>query len=678
MWFSVITVNYNVRDFLANAIESIQKSLDRLPPDSDGERGEITIVDNASDDGSVDLIRSRYPRLRMIQNRRNLGFGRANNVAMREARGKYILLINPDTIVQEDTLPVMLEFLETYRDVGVAGCKVLNVDGTLQAGCRRSFPTPWVAFARLSGLSTLFHNSRLFGRYNLTYLPADEVHEVDAVSGAFMVLRRETYERVGGFDEEFFMYGEDLDLCRRVKADGWRVMYVPKTQIIHFKGESTKRSNIDEIAYFYDAMRVYVQKHHSGSVIGRLLLNAAIECRTFAARLGRLTAKFKYALFDLVLIDGSVLLAELLWHGRVGKFPGFVYPLVLTIPALLFIILMYSGRASPTKPLSVSRSGGAAVLTFLLIFALTAIFKQYAFSRAVLLLGVLFSLVAVPGWRIALRLTGRSRRVSLFGRRTLIVGVGASGQEVLRRLKNHHENLYDIVGFIDVNRQRLGEEVEGIPILGSVETIGKVIGENRVTDVIFSTGELAFEEILSVIGKTKNPAVNFSLVPTTREVIIGKWGVDTLEEVPLVEIEYNIGLASHRWVKRLFDVALGLALSVVLYPFVRLVAGRRPASPLALVILQAPLVLAGTRSWVGPPATARFPADEEGAEGIYIGKPGVLGPVQLFSNATLSAEDERKLILSYAKNQSFSLDIEILVRSLTGLQGRDAWLGYRR
>src|SRR5689334_6085898 len=258
MTLSVIIVNYNVKAFLESSLVSVRKALDRID-------GEIIVVDNASDDGSVEMMRQKFPSVRLIANERNIGFGAANNVALKTARGRYILLLNPDTVVQEDTFLVMTSYMDAHPEAGAAGCKLLNPDGSFQLPCRRSFPTPWVAFTKITGLSALFPSSRLFGRYNLTYLDPDETYPVDALSGAFMFLRREAYEQTGGFDEEFFMYGEDLDLCYRIQQAGWAIMYVPETQIIHYKGESARRSDIDEVRLFYEAMRLFVRKHiHRG------------------------------------------------------------------------------------------------------------------------------------------------------------------------------------------------------------------------------------------------------------------------------------------------------------------------------------------------------------------------------------------------------------------------------
>ena len=226
IYLSIIIVNYNVKEFLQNLIHSIEKATKNLS-------SEIIVIDNASDDGSVDIIKQKFPTVKLIENKNNIGFGSANNQGLKIAQGKYILFINPDCIVSENTFDKMISFFNEHPDCGLAGCKILNSDGSLQLACRRSFPGPWTSFTKVTGLSNLFPGSRIFARYNLTYLDENRIHEVDAVSGSFMMIKRDAYEKVGGFDDQFFMYGEDLDLCYRVQKAGFKVYYVPDTQIIH-------------------------------------------------------------------------------------------------------------------------------------------------------------------------------------------------------------------------------------------------------------------------------------------------------------------------------------------------------------------------------------------------------------------------------------------------------------
>lgn len=194
---SIIIVNYNVKEFLQNLLQSIEKASANLSV-------ETIIVDNASDDGSIEMLHKNFPQIKLIENKKNVGFGSANNQALEIAKGKYILLLNPDTIVKEDTFSEMIKFFETHPEAGMAGCRVLNPDGTLQLACRRGFPGPWTSFTKVTGLSKIFPKSKFFARYNLTFLDENQTYEVDAISGSFMMLRNEVYKNIGGFDPDFF------------------------------------------------------------------------------------------------------------------------------------------------------------------------------------------------------------------------------------------------------------------------------------------------------------------------------------------------------------------------------------------------------------------------------------------------------------------------------------------
>lgn len=665
MDLSVIIVNYNVRQFLENALTSIQRAMEGLD-------GEIIVVDNASDDGSQEMLRAKFPSVRLIASRENLGFARANNLALREARGRHLLLINPDTIVQEDTLRVMVGFLDAHPDVGLAGCKILNPDGSFQLPCRRSFPTPWVALTKIAGLSALFPRSRLFGRYNLTYRDPDETYEVDAVSGSFMMVRRSVYEQVGGLDEAFFMYGEDLDWCYRVKSSGARVYYVHATTIIHFKGESTRRSNIDELRVFYGAMELFVKKHFSGSPVAVFFLRMGIMLRASAAWIRRAMEPVLFMATDFVLVAAAMIIAEWLYFGRIFYYPSYAYPVVWTVPGLMVVMAGSVLRLYATHRMALVRAGATVIVSYLVIAALVFFFKTFAFSRAVVLISGMLAFLFLPGWRAVLRLWGRTaaRRPherTLFGSRTLIVGCGASGQEVLRKLRARVDDGYDVIGFIDTTSARIGERIAGIAVVGSLENVGKIIDERRVTDVIFSTDELPYTDILGVIGRSTRRDVNFRLVPTSLEAIIGKTRIDDLDPLPLVEIEYRIHRPANRFVKRSFDVIVSaVALLLLAVPAVLLratgLAARGGRFTRFLRSLRA--IAGGSMSFVGVERVTGAAAHPGTRTGPYLGPAGLTGLVQLNRRHDLTAEERERYELYYAKNQSLLLDLEILLRSV--------------
>jgi GT2 family glycosyltransferase/lipopolysaccharide/colanic/teichoic acid biosynthesis glycosyltransferase len=671
MDLSIIIVNYNVRDFLENALLSIQKALEARLADGRRIDGEVFVVDNASDDGSVDLVKKKFPQAHLIANQGNLGFARANNIALVQASGRYLLLINPDTVVQEDTLKVMIDFFDANPDVGAAGCKILNPDGTLQLACRRSFPTPWASFTKTTGLSAMFPRSQLFGRYNLTYLNPDESYEVDAVSGSFMMVRHVVYEQVGGLDETFFMYGEDLDWCYRIQKAGWKIYYLHKTQIIHYKGESTKRSDIDELNRFYDAMQLFVKKHLSGSLVVQTLLRIGIMFRKGFAFVGKVGRPLLLALVDFLLVDLCLLFGEYLWFGKLFRFPRAAYPVVLTVPAIVFVSSLFSLGVYTNRKPSLTPAALGVIIGFFIISSLTFFFKDYAFSRAVVIISSGLSLALLPGWRALGHIfsrRGREGRPRIFGRRTLIVGVENSGQEVLRKLRARLVDGYDVVGFIDINRKRLGQKIMGIGILGSIENIGKIIRDQKVTEVIFSTDALSYADILSIISRSRERSVNFRLVPSSMEVIIGKTHIDQLDDIPLLEIEYNIDRAWNRITKRVFDLVISLFLVVVLLPYLTLqdlLKGRgRARSRESMRNLLS--VVKGEMSLVGPYRNDIGTAEKAntGKRGFYLGKPGITGLAQLHPRFEMIDGEVEKYNLYYAKNQSLWLDAEILVKSL--------------
>ena len=253
MKLSIVIVNYNVRYYLEQCLLSVEKALT-------GVGGEVFVVDNNSSDESMSYLRGKFPWVRYIQNEENVGFSRANNQALREARGEYVLLLNPDTFVGERTLRECIDFMDKNPQAGMCGVGMLRVDGSFAPVSRRGVPTPFVAFCKMSGLGSLFPKSRLFGRYYMQYLNKQSINPIEIVSGAFMFIRKEALDKVGLLDESFFMYGEDIDLSYRVLKAGYQNYYIP-TQILHYKGESTKKDSLKYVNAFHKAMVIFFKKH---------------------------------------------------------------------------------------------------------------------------------------------------------------------------------------------------------------------------------------------------------------------------------------------------------------------------------------------------------------------------------------------------------------------------------
>lgn len=254
MDISVIIVNYRVKYFLEQTLLSVQEALQGLD-------GEVLVIDNASGDDSLAFLRPRFPDVRFIANEENVGFARANNIGISQAKGDYTLILNPDTIVTRESILKSLERIRTDERCGAIGVRMLDGNGNFLPESKRAFPTPWVSFCKIFGLSRLFPNSPRFAKYHLRYLDEHESHQIEILAGAFMLCRTDVLQRIGGFDDDFFMYGEDIDLSYRIVKQGFKNYYLP-LNIIHYKGESTKKDSMRYVQVFYDAMLIFYRKHY--------------------------------------------------------------------------------------------------------------------------------------------------------------------------------------------------------------------------------------------------------------------------------------------------------------------------------------------------------------------------------------------------------------------------------
>lgn len=280
---AIVIVSFNTRDLLRDCLKSIYNQTGIGAADSGHLPVQVVVVDNASADGSATMVRAEFPQVAVLETPANIGYGPANNLGLRHVLAsaeapRYILLLNPDTVLPPDGLTRLSCFLDEHPDAGVVGPKLVRADGSLDLACRRSFPSPAVSFYRLVGLSRLFPRSPRFGRYNLTYLDPDQPTEMDSGVGACMLIRWEALEQAGLFDEAFFMYGEDLDLCYRLKQCGWRVHYYPAVQVLHYKGQASKQL-ADKATYeFYRAMLLFHHKHYAQNTffLGNWLITAGI------------------------------------------------------------------------------------------------------------------------------------------------------------------------------------------------------------------------------------------------------------------------------------------------------------------------------------------------------------------------------------------------------------------
>jgi len=551
----------------------LQQTLESVVNASRKIETEIFVVDNNSLDGSTQMVKSLYPNVILLENTENVGFSKANNAAIRQSNGEFILLLNPDTVVQEDTFDILVDFLEAHPDAGAVGCKVLNADGSLQLACRRATPTPTVMLPKILGLSALFPKSRILGRYNLTYLDENEISEVDAVSGSCFMTRREVFEKVGYLDEDFFMYGEDLDWFYRMKSEGFKIYYVPTTKIIHYKGESTRAAGYDAIKMFYKAQIQFVKKHFgpSKSFLTVILLYIGIVLRASVSYAAKTSTKFVPVFTDIVFMQLSLFLALLLKFHSLAELSSYVF--VTIIYTSVWLMTLFLLRVYEIRRFSAAYSAWAVILGFFVNATFTFFFKQIAYSREVLIWLLLFNLVFLPFWRIAIRLARKTGFVPFLGtlgktmisRRTAIVGTGEEAQRIGQKIISKIGHGYKIVGFMD--RKLPNHFPENFSYLGNVSDLEDIVTLKKITDIIFSADNYSYEEILNIIDQVKDSGLSFKIVPKHMDFIIGKSSVESIEEISLIDLHHNIDKLSNRILKRGFDIIFSVSLIFLLFPF---------------------------------------------------------------------------------------------------------------
>jgi GT2 family glycosyltransferase len=310
---SVVIVNYKVKHFLEVCLHSVIKASGNL-------NVEILIVDNCSGDGSCEHIQTHFPEVELIENKENVGFSKANNQAINMAKGRFVLILNPDTIIAEDTLDNCVAFMNQYPDAGALGVPMIDGSGVYLKESKRSLPSPWVAFYKIFGLSAIFPQSKIFARYHLGFLNSKENWPVEVLSGAFMFMRKEVLDKIGLFDESFFMYGEDIDLSYRVILGGYKNYYFAGTQIIHFKGESTKKGSLNYVVVFYRAMEIFALKHFTSHRARpyHWFINIAIWLRAALAITSRLAGFVVNPFIKLIHVlrpSGQLKTVNMLWIG---------------------------------------------------------------------------------------------------------------------------------------------------------------------------------------------------------------------------------------------------------------------------------------------------------------------------------------------------------------------------
>jgi GT2 family glycosyltransferase len=572
---------------LEQALISVRKAIEGID-------AEVFVVDNNSVDGSVEMIRNKFDFVRLIDNKENLGFSKANNQAIRQAAGEYILLLNPDTIVEENTFHKCIRFMDEHSDAGGLGVKMLDGAGKFLPESKRGLPTPLVAFYKVFGLAALFPKSKKFGGYHLGYLEEDKTNPVTVLSGAYMFMRKSALDKVGLLDETFFMYGEDIDLSYRLIKGGYQNYYFPETRIIHYKGESTKKTSINYVFIFYKAMIIFARKHFSEKNAGifSFLINIAIYIRATIALGARFIKKAALPAVDATTIFTGMYFLKTFWENTYKKEPG-KFPaeyVTWVIPSYIFIWLLSvyfnSGYSKNIKPHRIIR--GVLVGT-ILISLLSNYIDEYRFSKALILLGAGYSIVSMMGLR-SIQNFIRFKTISLIDNRKkiLVVGKMEESNRIIHLLKENNYQL-EIAGYINPEAEIKSSEF----YLGDTRQLNEIILIHKIDEIVFCSKDIPANYIIECMTKTFNRNVEYKIVAEGSEYIIGSSSKNTKGDFYTLNIQMNIIKEENIRSKRMLDVTVGLILL--------------PLSPILMWITLNPLgflknifdVLGGKYSWVG-------------------------------------------------------------------------------
>jgi len=647
---SIIIVSYNVRYFLESCLYSVYKALREIT-------GEVIVVDNNSVDGSAQMTGEKFPGVKLICNTENTGFARACNQGIAIASGKYVLLLNPDTLIEETTLSKTIHFIEDHPDAGAVGVKMIDGKGEFLPESKRALPTPVVAFYKIFGLSRLLPRSKIFNRYYLGNLDENRTHPVEILTGAFMMIRAEVLRKTGGLDEDFFMYGEDIDLCYRILKAGYKNYYFPETTIVHYKGESTKKGSLNYVILFYKAMLIFSKKHFSRQHAGyiSLLIRPAIYLRAVLSAFKRIISILLYPFLDMVFFYLGFFILIPLWEKI--RFQGMShYPdyfLFYIIPAYVIVWLLgvwiAGGYSKPVRLGRVAKGLTGGMVIILVIYALLPL--QLRFSRALILLGTGWTVLAGLTYRFLLGLLPGDM-FALHGKqqkRILIISGKKEYERIIRFIKQSDIHA-DIVGYVSPGNK---EPSAGVP--GTINQLPDIVKVYRVQEIIFSAVDNESNRIIRTMNKLSGITVDFKVALPEGSPIVGSSSVEKPGELYLVELN-AISQQRNKLKKRILDISLSL-LFFLLIPFLLPVVRKRGG-----FVRNCFLVLKGQKSWVGYCSKDKIQEQE-----LPPVREGVLCPLNITSINEEVPDVIRNINQTYVRNYNLSLDLRIIFRGLRRL-----------
>ncbi len=557
MKLSIVIVNYNVKYFLEQCLLSVQGALQ-------GIEAEIFVVDNDSSDGSNEMLAEKFKDVILIANKKNVGFSVANNQAIRQAKGEFVLLLNPDTVVEENTFSECIQFMKQHPKAGALGVKMIDGKGNYLPESKRGLPTPSVSFYKIFGLSSLFPRSKRFAKYYLGHLSETENQEIEILAGAFMFMRNSALKEAGLLDEDFFMYGEDIDLSYRILKAGYANHYLASTSIIHYKGESTKKGSLNYVYVFYKAMAIFAKKHFSGTYaqLFNLLITLAIYLRAAISIVKRFVNALFLPVLDFSLLLGGLFYIKEYWEHNHRFIVGGEYSqnLIWTafpLYALAWVLslLVNGGYTKPTRLVKLFKGIFAGTVLILVIYSLVP--EEFRFSRAIILLGSVWAAISIPLSRLLLQKLGKNLLVAhQQQKRIFIVGSVAEAERVEQLAKQTTPNI-SYLSFVSPN-STLAEHPKYV---GTADNLPDMVRVFTIDEVIFCSKDISGNDIFKMMTQLNPTKVEIKIAPTESEFIIGSNSINS--QGSWYTLQFNaISKPANRRAKRFFDISMALLLMI--------------------------------------------------------------------------------------------------------------------
>ena len=630
---------------MEQALLSVRKAVQGIDAD-------VYVVDNNSSDGSVAMVADKFPEVRLIANTDNPGFSIANNQAINISDGEYVLLLNPDTVVEADTFTKCIAFMDAHPLAGALGVRMIDGSGTFLPESKRGFPSVNVAFYKTLGFGKIFPKSPIFNHYYLGHLPEHDTNEVEVLAGAFMFMRRTALQKVGLLDETFFMYGEDIDLSYRMTQGGYKNYYLPTTTIIHYKGESTKKGSLNYVRAFYEAMIIFTKKHFTGSSAWLLvlMLQFAIYLKASMTLVGNFVKSFALPLTDTVLMFVGLYFLKDYWAVRAFNDINYYAQSFLTFNAPLYIgiwlISVYFNGGYDHNASLRAILRGLAVGTLLIAAVYGFLNSEYRTSRMLIVFGAAWAAVAMLGLRMLLHFW--KYRNFAFGsqaiKNMIIVGE-LSESERVQRLIYLAQVQKNLIGTVAPNAT--SQNANYLQNISHLEGVVQIYGIN---EIIFCSRDVSAQDIIAWMTRL-GPNIAYKIVPEESLSIIGSASKNEPGELYTIDIQYNISTHIARRNKRVLDIVLSLLL-ILLSPVLLFVVSQK--SHFIQSLFQAIL---GNMALVGyaQPQPKTLPKLKE----------GLFSPLDGIRHfETIDASTIQHLNFLYAKDYSIGRDCSIVWRSI--------------